>query len=82
MAKRHEGPPGLRARLALARNELKMKQPEFAELLDIPVSTYINTETGWNPINADFIYNLARKTDINLNWLFAGALPGQEEKPE
>jgi transcriptional regulator with XRE-family HTH domain len=59
-------------RIKAVRRRLNMTQKEFSEAVDLSVSFISDIESGRSKACLDFFYNLARKFNINLNYLILG----------
>ena len=59
-------------RLKLVRQKLKLSQKEMAELLGVSLNAYQRYEMGSRGLNADKLEILAKKLNVNLNWLLTG----------
>ncbi|MDQ1353831.1 MAG: hypothetical protein QG657_4138 [Acidobacteriota bacterium] len=59
-------------RIKAVRRRLNMTQKEFGEAVDLSVSFISDIESGRSKACLDFFFNLARKFNINLNYLILG----------
>jgi transcriptional regulator with XRE-family HTH domain len=68
-------PPGgmdIGARVRLFRKHLGLKQKELAEVLGISYQSLSDIEKGRNKPNFEFIFKLATRYNINLDYLIKG----------
>jgi transcriptional regulator with XRE-family HTH domain len=60
--------------LALLRDALRMRQKEFAEILDIEPHTLRDIELGKGPLPLSIAHRIARETGVSEEWLLANQL--------
>lgn len=59
------------SKLKKIRKYLKFSQYEFAENLELSYHTYTSYERGDRKLSFEVLEKLAKKYNINLNWLIA-----------
>lgn len=67
----------LAIKLRLLRDRLRMSQIDFAELLCVDESLIAEYESGLRIPTLDFLYNLAEKCGVSLDWT-CGREPGYD----
>lgn len=62
-------------RVKKVREDNKMSQKEFSEVLGVSLGYVGGVETGRNPINHTFLTSLKEKFNISADWLLFGTEP-------
>jgi len=57
-------------RLKLVRKSLALRQKEFAQKVNISVTTLSDMETGKSRAGFDFLYNIVKTFNVNLYYIF------------